>query len=123
MATATSKNVPVETSVAVAPYRHIPAIAGVQGIGADQRVLMDIGVECGGCGACPVEIAAYTDIAAASGAGSVENGTVHYADIIAVSGDPLADITVMYHVDFVMKGGQVIKDPAHTDRNPVSRIQ
>jgi imidazolonepropionase-like amidohydrolase len=52
--------------------------------------------------------------------GSIEPG--HYADIIAVSGDPLADISVMYHVDFVMKGGQIIKDPAHPDRNPVVRI-
>ena len=49
--------------------------------------------------------------------GSIEPG--HYADIIAVKGDPLADISVMYHVDYVMKGGQVIKDPAHPDRNPV----
>jgi imidazolonepropionase-like amidohydrolase len=49
--------------------------------------------------------------------GSIEPG--HFADIIAVKGDPLEDITVMYHVDFVMKGGQIIKDPAHPDRNPV----
>ena len=53
--------------------------------------------------------------------GSIEPG--HYADIIAVTGDPLADITVMYKVDFVMKGGQIIKDPAHPDRNPVPRIR
>lgn len=53
--------------------------------------------------------------------GSVEPG--HFADIIAVTGDPLQDITVMYHVDFVMKGGQIVKDPAHPDRNPVIRIQ
>lgn len=52
--------------------------------------------------------------------GSIEPG--HFADIIAVTGNPLKDITVMYHVDFVMKGGQVIKDPAHPDRNPVIRI-
>jgi imidazolonepropionase-like amidohydrolase len=53
--------------------------------------------------------------------GSIEPG--HYADIIAVSGDPLADITVMYHVAFVMKGGAIIKDPAHMDRNPVIHMQ
>jgi imidazolonepropionase-like amidohydrolase len=53
--------------------------------------------------------------------GSIEPG--HYADIIAVTGDPLADITVMYHVDFVMKGGQILKDPAHPDRNPVPHVQ
>jgi imidazolonepropionase-like amidohydrolase len=52
--------------------------------------------------------------------GSIEPG--HFADIIAVSGDPLADITVMYHVPFVMKGGQIIKDPAHPDRNPVPHV-
>jgi imidazolonepropionase-like amidohydrolase len=52
--------------------------------------------------------------------GSIEPG--HYADIIAVKGDPLADISVMYHVDYVMKGGQVIKDPAHPDRNPVVHV-
>ena len=53
--------------------------------------------------------------------GSIEPG--HYADIIAVSGDPLADITVMYKVPFVMKGGQIIKDPAHPDRNPVTHLR
>ena len=53
--------------------------------------------------------------------GSIEPG--HYADLIAVKGDPLADITVMYHVDYVMKGGSVIKDPQHPDRNPVIRLK
>jgi imidazolonepropionase-like amidohydrolase len=53
--------------------------------------------------------------------GSIEPG--HYADIIAVKGDPLADITVMYKVDFVMKGGQILKDPAHPDRNPVIHVR
>ena len=53
--------------------------------------------------------------------GSIEPG--HYADIVAVSGDPLADITVMYKVRFVMKGGQIIKDPAHPDRNPVKYLR
>ena len=52
--------------------------------------------------------------------GSIEPG--HYADIIAVSGDPLTDITVMYKVSFVMKGGQIVKDPAHPDRNPVPHV-
>jgi len=53
--------------------------------------------------------------------GSIEPG--HFADIIAVTGDPLADITVMYHVPFVMKGGVIVKDPAHPDRNPVPHVQ
>jgi imidazolonepropionase-like amidohydrolase len=53
--------------------------------------------------------------------GSIEPG--HFADIIAVSGDPLADIKVMYDVKFVMKGGQIIKDPAHPDRNSVIRLK
>jgi len=53
--------------------------------------------------------------------GSIEPG--HFADIIAVKGDPLADISVMYHVDFVMKGGQIVKDPAHLDRNPVPHVK
>ncbi len=53
--------------------------------------------------------------------GSIEPG--HYADVIAVTGDPLTDITVMYHVDFVMKGGVIIKDPAHPDRNPVTHLK
>jgi imidazolonepropionase-like amidohydrolase len=52
--------------------------------------------------------------------GSIEPG--HFADIIAVSGDPLADISVMYKVPFVMKGGQIVKDPAHPDRNPVIHV-
>uniref|UniRef100_E6QME8 Amidohydrolase-related domain-containing protein n=1 Tax=mine drainage metagenome TaxID=410659 RepID=E6QME8_9ZZZZ len=47
----------------------------------------------------------------------------HYADIIAVTGDPLKDITVMYNVNFVMKGGMILKDPAHPDRDPVLRVQ
>lgn len=53
--------------------------------------------------------------------GSIEPG--HFADIIAVTGDPLTDITVMYKVNFVMKGGQIIKDPAHPDRNPVVHLK
>jgi imidazolonepropionase-like amidohydrolase len=53
--------------------------------------------------------------------GSIEPG--HFADIIAVTGDPLADISVMYKVDFVMKGGEIMKDPAHPERNPVIRVK
>jgi hypothetical protein len=29
----------------------------------------------------------------------------------------------MYQVAFVMKGGQVVKDPAHPDRNVVVRVK
>ncbi len=52
--------------------------------------------------------------------GAIEPG--HYADIVAVTGDPLKDIAVMYKVDFVMKGGKVVKDPAHPERDGVMRI-
>jgi hypothetical protein len=30
---------------------------------------------------------------------------------------------VMYHVNFVMKGGQILKDPAHPERNPVPHVK
>ncbi|HWA95942.1 MAG TPA: amidohydrolase family protein [Terracidiphilus sp.] len=53
--------------------------------------------------------------------GTIEPG--RYADIVAVKGDPLSDITVMYKVAFVMKGGQIVKDPAHPDRNPVIHLK
>ena len=53
--------------------------------------------------------------------GTLEPG--RFADIVAVQGDPLADITVMEHVAFVMQGGRIIKDPAHPDRNPVTRLK
>ncbi len=53
--------------------------------------------------------------------GTLEPG--RFADIVAVQGDPLKDITVMEHVAFVMKGGQIIKDPAHPNRNPVLHIK
>ena len=36
-----------------------------------------------------------------------------YGDIIAVEGDPLADVTRLQSVAFVMKGGEVVKSPAH----------
>ncbi len=36
-----------------------------------------------------------------------------YGDLIAVAGDPLADVTRLQSVAFVMKGGDVIKSPAH----------
>jgi imidazolonepropionase-like amidohydrolase len=43
--------------------------------------------------------------------GSVAPGK--FADIVAVKGDPLKDIALLEKVDFVMKGGEIIKSPAH----------
>jgi imidazolonepropionase-like amidohydrolase len=36
-----------------------------------------------------------------------------YGDIIAVEGDPLGDVSRLQSVAFVMKGGEVVKSPAH----------
>jgi imidazolonepropionase-like amidohydrolase len=36
-----------------------------------------------------------------------------FADVVAVKGDPLSDIAILQKIDFVMKGGQIIKSPAH----------
>jgi imidazolonepropionase-like amidohydrolase len=36
-----------------------------------------------------------------------------YGDIIAVEGDPLSDVSRLQSVAFVMKGGEVVKSPAH----------
>jgi len=36
-----------------------------------------------------------------------------YGDLIGVAGDPLADVTRLESVGFVMKGGEVVKSPAH----------
>ena len=36
-----------------------------------------------------------------------------YGDVIAVEGDPLADVSRLQSVAFVMKGGEVVKSPAH----------
>jgi imidazolonepropionase-like amidohydrolase len=36
-----------------------------------------------------------------------------YGDLIAVAGDPLADVTRLQSVVFVMKGGDIVKSPAH----------
>jgi imidazolonepropionase-like amidohydrolase len=36
-----------------------------------------------------------------------------YGDLIAVEGDPLADVSRLQSVAFVMKGGDVVKSPAH----------
>jgi imidazolonepropionase-like amidohydrolase len=43
--------------------------------------------------------------------GSVSPG--RFADIVAVKGDPMKDIAVLEKVDFVMKGGEIVKSPAH----------
>ncbi len=48
--------------------------------------------------------------------GALEAGK--YADLIAVDGDPLAGVTVLQHVTFVMKGGKIVKDPAHAESMP-----
>jgi imidazolonepropionase-like amidohydrolase len=39
--------------------------------------------------------------------------TGRYGDLIAVEGDPLADVSRLQSVAFVMKGGDVVKSPAH----------
>jgi imidazolonepropionase-like amidohydrolase len=36
-----------------------------------------------------------------------------YGDLIAVAGDPIADVARLQSVGFVMKGGDVVKSPAH----------
>jgi imidazolonepropionase-like amidohydrolase len=43
--------------------------------------------------------------------GSISQGK--FADLVAVKGDPLSDISLLQKIDFVMKGGQIIKSPAH----------
>jgi imidazolonepropionase-like amidohydrolase len=37
----------------------------------------------------------------------------HYGDLIGVTGDPLKDVAVLQQVAVVIKGGQVVKQPAH----------
>jgi imidazolonepropionase-like amidohydrolase len=37
----------------------------------------------------------------------------HYGDLIGVSGDPLKDVAVLQQVAVVIKGGEVVKQPAH----------
>ena len=37
----------------------------------------------------------------------------HYGDLIGVTGDPLKDVAVLQQVAVVIKGGEVVKQPAH----------
>ena len=105
---------------------HLKIAYGVDDDDVDESVSREFGALVAG-GMTPLEALQAATINAATMLGkdklfgSIEPG--HFADIVAVSGDPLKDITVMYKVDFVMKGGQVIKDPAHPDRNPVVRLK
>jgi imidazolonepropionase-like amidohydrolase len=46
-----------------------------------------------------------------SDVGAIATG--RYGDLIAVEGDPLADVSRLQSVAFVMKGGEVVKSPAH----------
>jgi len=36
-----------------------------------------------------------------------------YGDLVGVAGDPLADVKLLQSIGFVMKGGEVVKTPAH----------
>ncbi len=105
---------------------HIKIVYGVDDDDVDESVSREFGaLVAGGLSNLGALQAATINAATMLGKdnqfGSIEPG--HYADIIAVKGDPLTDITVMYSVPFVMKGGQIIKDPTHPDRNPVIHLK
>lgn len=105
---------------------HIRIVYGVDDDDVDESVSKEFGALVRG-GLSPLgalqaaTINAATMLGKDKDVGTLEPG--HYADIVAVKGDPLSDITVMEHVAFVMKGGQVIKDPEHPDRNAVIHIK
>ena len=65
----------------------LPPLPVVYGVGNDQRVGIDVGVQCRGRRSCPVEIAADLDIPAAGVAGSVDQRAAHDADIVAKDAD------------------------------------
>ena len=104
---------------------HIRVVYGTDDADVDYSVSKEFGALVRG-GLSPIGALQAATINAAemlgkdNDVGTLEPG--RYADIIAVKGDPLSDITVMYNVAFVMKGGQIIKDPAHPDRNPVIHL-
>jgi len=105
---------------------HIRIVYGVDDADVDQSVSKEFGALVrGGLSSLGALQAATINAAEMLGkdkdVGTLEPG--RYADIIAVHGDPLADITVMEHVAFVMQGGNIIKDPAHPDRNPVIHLK
>ena len=105
---------------------HIRIVYGVDDADVDESVSKEFGALVrGGLSTLGALQAATINAATMLGkdkdVGTLEPG--RYADIIAVKGDPLSDITVMEHVDFVMQGGQIIKDPAHPDRNPVIHVK
>ena len=105
---------------------HIRIVYGVDDADVDESVSREFGALVrGGLSTLGALQAATINAATMLGkdkdVGTIELG--RYADIIAVKGDPLSDITVMEHVDFVMQGGNIIKDPAHPDRNPVIHVK
>lgn len=105
---------------------HIRIVYGVDDDDVDESVSKEFGALVRG-GLSPLgalqaaTINAATMLGKEQEVGSLESG--RYADVIAVKGDPLSDIAVMERVDFVMKGGTILKDPAHPDRNPVLHIK
>jgi imidazolonepropionase-like amidohydrolase len=105
---------------------HIRIVYGVDDADVDESVSKEFGALVRG-GLSPLGALRAATINAAEMLGKDKDvGTLepgHYADIVAVKGDPLSDITLMEHVAFVMKGGNIVKDPAHPDRNPVIHIK
>src|SRR6266568_4766844 len=105
---------------------HIRIVYGVDDDDVEESVSKEFGALVGGglstLGALQAAtINAATMLEKDKDVGTLEPG--RFADLVAVKGDPLADISVMEHVDFVMQGGQVIKDPAHPDRNAVIHVK
>lgn len=104
---------------------HIRIVYGTDDADVDEAASMEFGALVRG-GLSPLGALQAATINAATMLGKDKDvGTLEpgrYADIVAVKGDPLSDITAMEKVAFVMKGGQIIKDPAHPDRNPVIRV-
>jgi imidazolonepropionase-like amidohydrolase len=109
----------------LALQHHIRVVYGVDDDDVDESVSKEFGALVrGGLSTLGALQAATINAATMFGkdqdVGSLEPG--RYADVIAVKGDPLNDITVMESVAFVMQGGKILKDPAHSDRNPVLHL-
>ena len=105
---------------------HIRIVYGTDDDDVDEAVSKEFGALVRG-GLSPLGALQAATINAATMLGKDQDvGTLepgHFADVVAVQGDPLSDITVMEHVAFVMKGGQILKDPMHPNRNPVIHVK